>query len=324
MNKTLKTLNEGFDKRYCIQEAQQQPQKTISPQKRRKIEEIIRNNLEGKIPFELSGFTGNEEDLSYNVKKELKNPYLFKDPTEYMHKDKEIKDGVINKDVSFYFDSISSGSYKISFDKNLYDKLTSKTVEDVKNFLKSQDIQFDSVRFINSINSPYQHSDKITYSTFCRFVIEQHDVVDTEKSNKLKSFDNLYITVSEWYRIKDGGRTLCFGGIDKQGFIRVNAVIDQGVQGGTQVTFPSQDEAENFIAANGYQYARISKSKATDQIIPVKTKNGYAYATKRFIKEHETHRYPLPVIDYDLNALVDVDWDVNNQDIFSDDDFSDY
>lgn len=318
MNKTLKMINEGFDKKYLINEAQQQPQKTISAQKRSKIENIIRNNLEGKISYKEVGHDSYSDSF-------IKEPYLFTGLHSVPFKNKSITNGVIRKGSSFRFDPLYSGVYDITFDKQLYDKLTEKTVDDIKNFLNSQNIQFDSVEFQDNVN---QHigSDPSsdTVWTNYTFNVYQHDAVETDYLNKVKSFDDLYIDVPEWYRIKERGRTLCFGGIDKAGFIRVNAVIDQGVQGGTQVTFPSQEEAENFIALNGYQYARTSKSKATDQIVPVKTQNGYAYATKRFIKQHETSRYPLPVIDYDVHASVNIDWDLNDPKVFTDDDFDDY
>lgn len=168
--------------------------------------------------------------------------------------------------------------------------------------------------------------DENSWSIRINLYIEQHEFIQPKVINNIEDFDSLYITVPIWYRIKPnyGNKTLCFGAVDKSGFFRLNSIANQGVQGGTQVTFTSKEEAEAFISANKLIDAKIGKSKATDLLIPVKTQNGYAYATKRFINEHKASRYPLPIIDYDVHASVDIDWDLNDPTVFTDDDFSDY
>ena len=86
--------------------------------------------------------------------------------------------------------------------------------------------------------------------------------------------------------------------------------------GGTQVTFIDEEQAKDFIVRNGYLYARVSKSKATERLVRVKSEYiGATYATERFVKANLGKRYPLPL--YDATP-IEVNWSDETDDDFDD------
>lgn len=307
-------ISEAFEnlvKKNQINEATKKLKKRIPSDLIEEISQIIIRDFEGKIKIDYSKLSDEDMDRYKEYWPEkLANPYMS--CNVYSLKPTQTVDSKgKRKETSFQIHTwYQVQDPDLPYDKTTYNQVIKQIISDVENLLNNENIQFDEVT-TSTINDR-TYLDIIQYSD-----------ADPYYQNLVNQLESLYITVPTWYRIKIENphdsykRTLCFGGIDKDGFIYINAVSQLGMMGSPQVTFIDADEAKEFILRNGYQYARVSKSKATERLVRLKSEDiGATYATERFVKNHLGGRYPLPL--YDATP-VEANWSDE-----TDDDFEDY